>query len=53
MGFDVGAFLANVLMAFFAQDGYDGDRSAQQKWLLECLVCTWRVFETRFIQLWE
>ena len=33
-GVDVGAFLANVLMAFFAQDGYDGDRSAQQKWLL-------------------
>ena len=53
MGFDVGAFLANVLMAFFAQDGYDGDRSAQQKWLLECLVGTWRVFETRFIQLWN
>ena len=53
MGFDVGAFLGNVLLAYFAQDGYEGDRESQKLCLLQCVVETWIVFEQRFTQLWN
>ena len=52
MGFDVGAFLANLLLAYFAQDGYEGDRSAQRAWLLQCVMDTWHTFRRRFLELW-
>jgi 5-methylthioribose kinase len=57
MGLDVGAFLANLLLAYFTQHGYDdesqGGRSAQRAWLLQCVVDTWRTFERRFLELWN
>ena len=53
MGFDVGAFLGNILLAYFAQDGYEGDRESQKLCLLQCVVETWIVFEQRFTQLWN
>jgi 5-methylthioribose kinase len=58
MGFDVGAFLANLLLAFFSQDGHEKtgsgcDRSASRAWLLGCVCQTWRTFEKRFIELWD
>ena len=57
MGFDVGAFLANVLLAYFSQDGHEktsgGDRSASRAWLLETFTGTWHTFERRFLQLWD
>ena len=30
MGFDIGALLANLLLAYFASDGLAGDREAQR-----------------------
>jgi 5-methylthioribose kinase len=57
MGFDVGAFLANVLLAYFSQDGHEktggGDRSASRAWLLETFTQTWHTFERRFLELWD
>jgi len=57
MGFDVGAFLANVLLAYFSQDGHEktsgGDRSASRAWLLATSTGTWHTFERRFLQLWD
>jgi 5-methylthioribose kinase len=59
MGFDVGAFLANLLLAYFSQDGLEkrspggGDRSFNRAWLLGCVVTTWRVFEKGFTELWD
>ena len=53
MGFDVGAFVANLLLAYFAQDGYDGDRAKQREWLLSCVKETWGVFASRFRELWN
>lgn len=59
MGFDVGAFLANLLLAYFSQDGLEkrspggGDRSSNRAWLLGCVVTMWRVFEKRFTELWD
>lgn len=52
MGFDVGAFLANLLLAYFAQDGQEGDRAAQEVWLLQCVSTTWGTFRRRFLELW-
>lgn len=53
LGFDVGAFLANLFLAYFAQDGYEGDRTAQRQWLLACVKETWATFERRFRELWS
>ena len=53
LGFDIGAFLANLFLAYFAQDGYEGDRSSQREWLLACVKETWATFERRFVQLWN
>ena len=57
MGFDIGAFLANLLLAYFSQDGLEkqtgSDRGENKKWLLECVVNTWCVFEKRFVELWD
>lgn len=57
VGFDIGAFLANLLLAYFAQEGLEkqteSDRASNKTWLLECVVNTWCVFETRFVELWD
>jgi|APGre2960657444_1045066.scaffolds.fasta_scaffold00194_14 5-methylthioribose kinase len=58
MGFDVGALLGNLLLAYFASDGQEGvvggeGRAAQRAWLLSCVRDTWRVFSERFQTLWS
>ena len=55
MGFDVGAFLGNLLLAFFATDGHEtspGERAAQRSWLLSCIRDIWVQFVGRFKGLW-
>ena len=57
MGFDIGAFLANLLLAFYSQSGWakcnGEDRSKQRNWLLETFTETWSVFERRFLEQWN
>ena len=56
IGFDVGAFMANLLLAYFAQDGHasaDDDRKAFQVWILDVLEAFWNGFERRFLTLWR
>eukprot|EP00898_Chlorokybus_atmophyticus_P001426 jgi/Chlat1/2284/Chrsp17S02590 len=55
MGFDIGLFLGNLLLAYFAQDGYEssqGDRQAMKAWLLDALIETWQSFSKQFLALW-
>ena len=55
MGFDIGAFLGNLLLAFFAADGHEaapGERAVQRAWLLSCVRDTWTLFVSRFKSLW-
>jgi 5-methylthioribose kinase len=52
MGFDVGLFLANLLLAYFAADAHGAERQEQREWLLACVAGTWSCFTTRFLQLW-
>ncbi|KNA25230.1 hypothetical protein SOVF_008360 [Spinacia oleracea] len=56
MGFDIGAFLGNLILAFFAQDGHatqENDRKAYKKWILVTLRETWSLFYNKFIALWD
>uniref|UniRef100_A0A7S0R8Q8 S-methyl-5-thioribose kinase n=2 Tax=Pyramimonas obovata TaxID=1411642 RepID=A0A7S0R8Q8_9CHLO len=56
IGFDVGSFLANLLMAYFAQDGHataTDDRSKFRAWLSQCIVDTWQLFATKFLTRWS
>ena len=52
MGFDIGLFLANLLLAYFAADAHGPERQEQRAWLLACAVDTWSLFKARFVELW-
>ncbi len=47
MGFDIGAFLGNVLLAHASQPGHGEDRVAQADWLLRLFEETWEAFAAR------
>lgn len=54
MGFDVGAILANLWMAFFAQPGHASsldDRNAYAAWILVQSETVWSVFAQEFSRL--
>jgi 5-methylthioribose kinase len=56
MGFDVGAVLANLLMAYFASAGHEraaGERAAFEAWVLETVEQVWSEFARKFLDLWR
>jgi len=56
IGFDLGAFVANMLMAYFAQPGHaehPGARDDLREWLLEQVEPFWSQFAARFLVLWR
>jgi 5-methylthioribose kinase len=56
MGFDLGAFMANLLLSYYSQDGHvtaGDDRRDYQRWLLDTLEAFWRGFEMKFLELWR
>ena len=53
IGFDVGAFLANLFLCYFASAGLPGDRSGQRTWLLETVESVWDGFCVKFLGLWS
>ncbi|KAJ7946110.1 Methylthioribose kinase [Quillaja saponaria] len=56
MGYDIGAFLGNLILAFFAQDGLareGNDRKAYKEWILKTIEDTWNLFHYKFIVLWD
>lgn len=56
MGFDVGAVLANLLMAYFASAGHErvpGERAAFEAWVLETVERVWTAFARKFLDLWR
>ncbi|MGL9617332.1 S-methyl-5-thioribose kinase [Bradyrhizobium sp. U531] len=56
MGFDVGAVLANLLMAYFASSGHErapGERAAFEGWVLETVEQVWSEFARKFLDLWR
>jgi 5-methylthioribose kinase len=56
MGFDVGAVIGNLFLAYFAQDGHEtapGGRDAYREWILAQAVKVWSGFHDRFLALWR
>jgi 5-methylthioribose kinase len=56
MGFDIGAVLANLLMAYFASAGHErmpGERTAFESWVLETVEGVWNEFARKFLALWR
>ncbi|XP_044481061.1 methylthioribose kinase-like [Mangifera indica] len=56
MGFDIGAFLGNLILAYFAQDGHadqGNDRKTYKKWILKTIEETWTLFHDKFTALWH
>ncbi|MEY9110281.1 5-methylthioribose kinase [Bradyrhizobium yuanmingense] len=56
MGFDVGAVLANLLMAYFASAGHErapGERAAFEAWVLATVEQVWTEFARKFLDLWR
>ena len=56
MGFDIGALIANLYLAYFAQDGhqtYPEQRDTYGEWLLETAESIWSVFAETFARLWR
>jgi 5-methylthioribose kinase len=56
MGFDIGAVIANLLMAYLASPGHErsaGERSAFETWVLQTVEQVWTEFERKFLELWR
>jgi len=56
MGFDIGAVIGNLLMAYLASPGHErsaGDRRAFETWVLETIEAVWTEFARKFLELWR
>lgn len=56
MGFDVGAVIGNLLIAYFSQAGHEerpGARTHYRHWILVQTEQVWRQFNKRFLELWD
>jgi 5-methylthioribose kinase len=56
MGFDVGAVIGNLLIAYYSQDGHEAKvygRSPYRHWILMQVEQVWRLFNKRFLELWD
>ncbi|KAL2231546.1 methylthioribose kinase [Sesamum indicum] len=56
MGFDIGAFIGNLILAYFAQDGHaekGTDRKLYKEWILKTISDTWNLFYRKFTALWD
>jgi 5-methylthioribose kinase len=56
MGFDVGAVIGNLLMAYLASPGHEraaGERSAFEAWVLQTIEQVWTEFARKFLELWR
>ena len=56
IGFDIGAFLANIILNYLSQDAHLSDQPQKKaefrQYLLDVLTSTWTVFEQEFTSLW-
>ncbi len=56
IGFDLGAFLGNLLLSWYSQPGHatpGDDRVAYREWILEQASVFWGTFRERFLALWS
>jgi 5-methylthioribose kinase len=56
IGFDLGLFMGNLLMAYFSQPGHEssrGERFEYGEWILTQIAEFWRAFVAQFDALWS
>ncbi|TMX03411.1 hypothetical protein EJD97_016491 [Solanum chilense] len=56
MGFDIGAYIGNLILAYFSQDGHAdqaNDRKSYKVWILKTITETWNLFHQKFLALWD
>lgn len=56
MGFDVGALIGNLYLAYFSQTGHEtapGQRDPYRDWILRTIEDVWTLFDQRFRVLWN
>jgi 5-methylthioribose kinase len=56
MGFDVGALIGNLYLAYFSQAGHEAaavQRDAYRDWILKTIETVWVLFDQRFRALWN
>ena len=53
IGFDLGAFIANLLLAWFARPQARGEAAAWRGWVLDQVAVFWRRFAAQFIAHWD
>lgn len=56
MGFDVGAVIANLFLAYFSQEGHatkSDDRTKYREWILMQVNLLWSAFAAELIGLWN
>jgi 5-methylthioribose kinase len=53
MGFDTGAFIANLFLSYVSQSGHNNNGEAYADWVLEQIIVFWTTFETEFLKLWN
>jgi 5-methylthioribose kinase len=55
IGFDVGAVIGNLLIAYFAQQGHETSphqRDSYRAWICDQIKAVWAGFHDRFLALW-
>ncbi len=55
IGFDIGAFISNLYLNYFAQSYWQktrGDQDEYQQWLLALIIDLWEQFANKFEQNW-
>jgi len=56
MGFDIGAIIANLLMAYLASSGHEREPGARrdfEAWVLQTVEQVWGEFARKFLALWR
>ena len=56
IGFDVGAVIGNLFLAYCSQEGHEaspGARDAYRVWILDQIAAVWTGFHDRFLALWR
>lgn len=53
MGFDTGAFLANLLLNYVSQRGHAIEDPSYADWILDQIIIFWTTFHDEFINLWN
>ncbi|KAI3774690.1 hypothetical protein L1987_49250 [Smallanthus sonchifolius] len=54
MGFDFGAFIGNLFLAYFAQDGHADQENDRKVYVLfKISIYTWNLFHKKFTSLWD